>query len=69
MSDHERNVFLSVIAIICLVAGLALVGNMSKEDNDMAESFYCQSVHDGLQDDYNGSYKQGKCPQSQGTAK
>lgn len=69
MSDHERNVFLSVIAIICMVAGLALVGNMSKKDNDMAESFYCQSVHDGLKDDYNGPYKQGKCPQSEGTAK
>lgn len=69
MSDHERNIAFSVFLIICLVAGLALVANMSKEDNDMAESFYCQSVHDGLQPDYNGTYKQGKCPQSQGTVK
>lgn len=69
MSDHERNVAFSVFVIICLVAGLALVANMSKEDNDNSESFYCQSVHDRMQPDYNGTYKQGKCPQSQGTAK
>lgn len=69
MSDHERNVAFSVFVIICLISGLALLANMTKEDNDMAESFYCQSVHDGLQDDYNGSYKQGKCPQTQGMAK
>lgn len=69
MSDHARNVAFSVFVIICLVAWLALVASMSKEDNDNSESFYCQSVHDGLQPDYNGTYKQGKCQQSQGTVK
>lgn len=59
----------SLFIIAMLLSALGLVGNMSKVDNDMVESFYCQSVHDGLQDDYNGSYKQGKCPQSEGTAK
>lgn len=54
----------SLFLITMLLCSFALIGNMSKVDNDMAESFYCQSVHDGLQEDYNGSYKQGKCPQS-----
>lgn len=69
MSNHERNAFLSVITIICLVACLALVGNMSKEDNDKEQKYYCQMVHERVQPDYNGSYKQGKCPQSEGMAK
>lgn len=69
MSDHERNVAFSVFVIICLVAGLALVANMSKEDNDKEQKYYCQMVHEGVQPDYNGTYKQGKCLQSQGTAK
>lgn len=67
--NAEANVMLSVLIIVALVGVLALLGHMSKTDNDMAESFYCQSVHDGLQDDYNGTYKQGKCPQSSEKAK
>lgn len=69
MSDHARNVAFSTFLIICLVAGLALVANMSKEDNDKEQKYYCQMVHERVQPDYNGSYKQGKCPQSEGTAK
>lgn len=65
----EENVMFSVICIIILVGLLALVGSMSKTDNDNAESFYCQGVHDGVQPDYNGTYKQGKCPQSEGTVR
>lgn len=65
----EENAMFSVICIIILVGLLALVGSMSKTDNDMDQSFYCQSVHDGVQPDYNWTYKQGKCPQSEGTVR
>lgn len=55
----------SVAIVALLVAALGLLGNMSKQDNDMDEKNYCQMVHEGLQPDYNGTYKQGKCPKGE----
>ena len=67
--ESTMRLIFSLLLIALLLGALSLVGRMSKTDNDMAESFYCQSVHDGLQNDYNGTYKQGKCPQSSEKAK
>lgn len=68
-TESALRLLWSLLGIVMLISTIGLIGKMTKEDNDLAESFYCQSVHDGLQDDYNGSYKQGKCPQSEWTVR
>lgn len=55
--------FSGLFIIILLICGIALLGQMSKEDNDVSEKYYCQMVHEGVQPDYNGTYEQGKCPE------
>jgi len=61
-AEQRAKLALSIGVIILLLCGLALLGQMSKEDNDVSEKYYCQMVHEGLQPDYNETYKQGKCP-------
>lgn len=65
-AQTERAISLvwSALIIGVLLLIVSIVGMMSKEDNDVSEKYYCQMVHEGVQPDYNGSYKQGKCPQS-----
>ena len=53
----------SCFVIALLIGLLSLLGWMEKKDNDVSEKYYCQMVHEGVQPDYNGAYKQGKCPQ------
>lgn len=68
-AEHRAKLMLSVGVIVLLLSGLALLGKMSKEDNDVSEKYYCQMVHEGVQPDYNGTYKQGKCPKPLETQK
>lgn len=68
-TESALRLLWSVLGIVMLISTIGLIGNMSKEDNDKEQKYYCQMVHEGVQPDYNETYKQGKCPQSQGTAK
>lgn len=53
------------IIVACLIVLTLMVGIMSKDDNDSEQKYYCQMVHEGVQPDYNETYKQGKCPKGE----
>lgn len=59
IKKSERQVGLAVglIIIAVLLSALALIGAMTKTDNDAEQELYCKLVHERVQPDYNGSYQ------------
>lgn len=58
--DQAEKVLISAMVILFLLLIIAIVGNLTKKDNDESEILYCKMVQEGVWPDYNESY-QLKC--------
>ncbi|WP_036233773.1 hypothetical protein [Marinobacterium litorale] len=57
----DKELAMGFIGILFVCALLAVVGNMTIEDELMEEKHYCNDVFNGLYPDYNGLMRNGIC--------